>query len=102
PLVLLLGSAAVFVIPAALMLPWASVVRGADKGLDNTLSQSVRELLYIPVAADIKYKAKIFIDMFVNKFATGFGAALFLALRAVRHFDYREARTWPSSGRSGS
>jgi len=92
PLVLLLGSAAVFVIPAALMLPWASVVRGADKGFDNTLSQSVRELLYIPVAADIKYKAKIFIDMFVNKFATGFGAALFLALRAVRHFDYREGQ----------
>lgn len=92
PLVLLLGSSAVFVIPAGLMLPWASVVRGADKGFDNTLSQSVRELLYIPVAADIKYKAKIFIDMFVNKFATGFGAALFLALRAVRHFDYREGQ----------
>jgi ATP:ADP antiporter, AAA family len=89
PLVLLLGSAAVFVIPAALMLPWVSVVRGADKGFDNTLSQSVRELLYIPVAADIKYKAKIFIDMFVSKFATGFGALLFLGLQAVRHFNYR-------------
>ncbi len=92
PLVLLLGSAAVFVVPAALLLPWASVVRGADKGFDNTLSQSVRELLYIPVPQDVKYKAKMFIDMFVSKFATGFGAVLFLALRAVRHFDYREGQ----------
>lgn len=92
PVVLLLGSAAVFVIPATLMLAWASLVRGADKGFDNTLSQSVRELLYIPVPADIKYKAKIFIDMFVNKFATGFGAGLYLVLRAVRHFDYREGQ----------
>jgi membrane-associated phospholipid phosphatase len=49
----------------------------------------VRELLYIPVPADIKYKAKIFIDMFINKFATGFGAGLFLVLRSVRKFDYR-------------
>ena len=92
PLVLLLGSAAAFLIPAALVLPWASAVRGADKGFDNTLSQSVRELLYIPVPQEVKYKAKIFIDMFVSKFATGFGAVLFLGLRAVRHFDYREGQ----------
>ncbi|HOW86310.1 MAG TPA: Npt1/Npt2 family nucleotide transporter [Candidatus Aminicenantes bacterium] len=89
PLALLLGSAAVFVIPAVLALPWASLVRGADKGFDNTLSQSVRELLYIPVPADVKYRAKIFIDMFVSKFATGCGALVFLGLRAVRNFDYR-------------
>jgi ATP:ADP antiporter, AAA family len=92
PLVLVLGSAAAFVIPAALLLPWASAVRGADKGFDNTLSQSVRELLYIPVPQDVKYKAKMFIDMFVSKFATGLGAVLFLALRAVRNFDYREGQ----------
>lgn len=89
PVVLLLGSAAVFVIPAGAMLVWAWVARGADKGFDNTLSQSVRELLYVPVASDVKYRAKIFIDIFVNKFATGIGAGLWLLLNYFRRFAYR-------------
>src|SRR5512137_1776338 len=39
--------------------------------------------------ADINYKAKLFIDMFVSKFATGFGAALFMVLQGVRNFNSR-------------
>ena len=89
PVLLLLGSAAVFLIPVGAMLAWACFVRGSDKTFDNTLSQSVRELLYIPVSADVKYRAKLFIDMFVSKFATGLGAALFLLLYATRQFAYR-------------
>ena len=93
PLALLAGSLAVFLIPAGLLLAWACAVRGGDKAFDSTISQSVRELLYVPVPADVKYKGKIFIDMFVNKFATGLGAVLFLAFMAVRHFAYRETAT---------
>jgi len=89
PAVLLAASATVFLIPAGAMLIWALAVRGGDKMFDNTLSQSVRELLYVPVAADVKYKAKVFIDVFVNKFATGLAAGLFLVLQYVRQFDYR-------------
>ena len=89
PAFLLLGSAAVFMIPAGAMLAWACFVRGGDKTFDNTLSQSVRELLYIPVSSDIKYRAKLFIDMFVSKFATGLGAAIFLLLYYTRMFGYR-------------
>ncbi len=89
PIVLLLGSAAVFLIPLGVMLAWAWTVRGSDKLFDNTLSQSVRELLYVPVAPEFKYRAKIFIDMFVSKFATGFGAALYLALFYVLQFEFR-------------
>ncbi|NTV81640.1 MAG: hypothetical protein HGA24_09490, partial [Candidatus Aminicenantes bacterium] len=89
PAFLLLVSASVFVIPAGLMLAWVLASRGGDKVFDNTLSQSVRELLYVPVRGEVKYKAKIFIDMFVNKFATGLGAGIFLVLQAVRHFDSR-------------
>jgi ATP:ADP antiporter, AAA family len=80
PLLLLLGSAAVVAVPAALLLGWSTALKGADKGLENTLGQSVRELLYIPVPADIKYKAKTFIDLFVNKFAGGLGAVLILLI----------------------
>ena len=90
PAFLLIGTAAVFLIPAGALLAWAWVVRGGDKTFDNTLSQSVRELLYVPVAADIKFRAKIFIDMFVSKFATGLGAALFLAVYHIRQFAYRD------------
>jgi len=97
PAFLLAGSLAVFLVPAGLILIWACAIRGADKTFDNTISQSVRELLYIPVPADVKYKGKIFIDMFVNKFATGLGAALFLAFYGLRHFAYRDDETLGSA-----
>jgi AAA family ATP:ADP antiporter len=89
PALLLAVSATVFLIPVGAMLVWTCATRGVDKMFDNTLSQSVRELLYIPVAREVKYRAKIFIDMFVSKFATGSAAVLWLALTAVRNFDYR-------------
>jgi len=90
PVFLLLGSAAVFIVPATFMLGWAVAVKGADKSFENTFSQSVRELLYIPVPAELKYKAKAFIDMFVNKFANGLGALLILFLLNVLRADYRQ------------
>ena len=89
PVLLLGGSAAVFAVPAAALMVWAGLLRGGDKIFDNTISQSVRELLYIPVPAEVKYKAKLFIDMFVNKLATGLGAALFLVLYNVRGLAYK-------------
>ncbi len=89
PVVLLLGSLSVFALPVGLLMVWASLVRGGDKIFDNTLGQSVRELLYIPVPDEIKFKAKIFIDMFVNKFAVGLGAGLFLLLYHASRFAYK-------------
>jgi ATP/ADP translocase len=89
PLVLFVGSLSVFLIPAGGLMIWACFIRGSDKAFDTTISQSVRELLYIPIPADIKYKAKIFIDMFVSKFATGLGAGLYLLFFNVFAFIYR-------------
>jgi AAA family ATP:ADP antiporter len=80
PAVLFLGAGAVFLVPAGRLLLWAVPVKGLDKSLTHTLSQSVRELLYIPVAAAEKFKAKAFIDMFVNKFADGLAAVILLLL----------------------
>jgi len=40
-------------------------------------------LLYIPIPLEIKYKAKVFIDMFVNKLARGIGALLILLTFSV-------------------
>ena len=86
PSVLCLGTLAVFLFPAAGLILWACFIRGSDKTLDNTVSQSVRELLYMPIHPSIKYEAKIFIDMFVNKLAVGFGAALVFILYRVPSF----------------
>jgi AAA family ATP:ADP antiporter len=91
PLVLLLGTVPVFALSAAAVTTlagrsWAMGMRGADKMFDNTISQSVRELLYIPIPAEIKYKAKVFIDMFVNKFALAFGAVIYWVLYRVSSF----------------
>lgn len=91
PSVLLLGSLAVFLIPVSGLLVWACLIRGSERAFDTTISQSVRELLYIPVPADIKYKAKMFIDMFVNKFGAGLGAALyFLCYHALFFATYQQ------------
>ena len=68
PLFLLIGSVAFFLYP---IFPMAVLLKGSDKSLAHSLSQSVRELLYIPIPPDIKYKAKVFIYMFMNKFAKG-------------------------------
>ncbi|MDH4198663.1 MAG: hypothetical protein OEW05_14705, partial [Candidatus Aminicenantes bacterium] len=64
--------------PAGAVLIWAGLLRGSDKVFDNSLNQSARELLYMPLAADVKYKAKVFIDIFVNKSASGLAAILLL------------------------
>jgi AAA family ATP:ADP antiporter len=98
PLVLLLGTVPIFALTAAAAATavtaaggrlWAMGLRGADRSFDITINQSVRELLYIPIPAEIKYKAKVFIDMFVNKFALGFGAVIYWVLYRAASFAER-------------
>lgn len=90
PFFLIIGSASLFFVPMAFLIYWAVMIKGGDKSLAHSLSQSVRELLYIPISPDIKYKAKVFIDMFVNKFAKGFGAILILLFFSLLHFTLRQ------------
>jgi ATP/ADP translocase len=90
PFLLLLGSLAIFSIPAAGMLYWAVTIKGLDKSLSHSLSQSVREVLYIPVPQDIKYKAKVFIDMFLNKFADGLAGLVLVGVSAFIDLSARD------------
>lgn len=87
PFFLLIGSLTVFFIPAYFLIYWAVLIKGSDKSLSHTLSQSVRELLYIPISPEIKYRAKVFIDMFVNKLAEGLGALLLLLPLAFKEIS---------------
>ncbi|MHB8054818.1 MAG: Npt1/Npt2 family nucleotide transporter [Candidatus Aminicenantales bacterium] len=90
PIVLALGSAAVFVVPAAGLTAWAVLVKGADKGLTHTFSQATREILYLPVPRDVMARVKMTIDMFVSKSGEALASLLqvvfgvFLAFEAAR------------------
>ena len=90
PFFLLLGSVAIFALPVAVHLFWAIYIKGADKSLAHSLNQSVKELLYIPIPLEIKYKSKVFIDMFVCKFAKGIGAVFLLIALTLFHFTYTQ------------
>jgi len=75
PAILFLCSCGIFFAPVLLM---AILIKGSDKSLSYSINQSVRELLYIPIHPKVKYKAKIFIDMFLNRFAKGIGALILM------------------------
>jgi len=82
PLVLLLGSAGIGIVAFASIIP-AILIKASDKSLAYSLNQSVRELLYIPISVEQKYKSKIFIDMFLNRFAKGLGAVILWILLLI-------------------
>ena len=77
PLILLLGSLGIAVF---VTIYFAIIIKGSDKALAYSLNQSARELLYIPISPELKYKAKIFIDMFLNRFAKGIGAVILMII----------------------
>jgi HEAT repeat protein len=89
PVVLLIGVAAVPFAAAAAALPWAVAVKGADKSLTHTFSQSTREILYVPVPSDVRAKAKPFIDMFLNKLGDGTAALLIAGSMALFGEDWK-------------
>jgi len=81
PAVLLAMSLGIAVRPDLLWL--ALGIKGSDKALSYSLNQSARELLYIPVVPELKYRAKIFIDMFLNRFSKAVGGLVLIVLILV-------------------
>ncbi|MCK4760328.1 MAG: MFS transporter, partial [Candidatus Aminicenantes bacterium] len=75
PLMLLLCACGIYVWPIFYL---AIAIKASDKSLSFSLNQFTRELLYIPISPELKYKAKVFIDMFLNRFAKGLGALLLM------------------------
>jgi ATP/ADP translocase/HEAT repeat protein len=87
PLVLLLCFLGIGI---AATLVMAIIIKGSDKSLSYSINRSARELLYIPISPDIKYKAIIFIDMFVDRFSKGIGAVVLLIIMSFGIQDYTE------------
>ncbi|MBI3400336.1 MAG: MFS transporter [Acidobacteria bacterium] len=65
---------------------WATTVaRVSDTALRYTADKTTREILFMPLPTELKYKAKPFVDVAVDRFAKGAGAALALLI-AIKVF----------------
>lgn len=77
PAALLTGSAAFLMVPA---LSVGSLLNTADNGFSYSINQSAKEALYVPATRDEKYKAKAFIDMFVQRTAKAIAVVISLGV----------------------
>ena len=60
---------------------WApGLARVLDQSLRYTVDKTTREILFLPLPADIKLKAKSFVDVTVDRGAKAAGALLLLVL----------------------
>ncbi len=91
PVAALLGSTGFLLAPLLLV---GSFLNTADNGFSYSINQSAKEVLYVPTTPDEKYKAKAFIDMFIQRFAK----ALAVGLSLLITFSFRgfESVRWLS------
>ncbi|MCH7781781.1 MFS transporter [candidate division KSB1 bacterium] len=75
PLGLILGSAAMFLMPGLIA---GVLLRGADGSLKYSIDKTGRELLFLPVPIEVKNRVKIFIDVIVDRWARGLSAGFIL------------------------
>jgi AAA family ATP:ADP antiporter len=87
PIILLLCFSGIGIAASLLM---AIIIKGSDKSLSYSINRSARELLFIPVSPELKYKAIVFIDMFVDRFAKGIGAVVLMIILSFGIREYRE------------
>jgi ATP/ADP translocase/CRP-like cAMP-binding protein len=70
------GAAALVLFNRALWAP--SIGRIVDTSLRYTIDKTSREVLFLPLPLDLKYRAKPFIDVTMDRFAKGVGALMIL------------------------
>jgi len=80
PVVALAGSVGFMIFPILWM---GSLLNTADNGFSYSINQSAKEVLYVPTTRDEKYKAKAFIDMFVQRFAKALAVGLSLVITTI-------------------
>jgi AAA family ATP:ADP antiporter len=74
-----LGSTAIMILATGAL--WApQVARVLDSTFRYTVDKTTREILFLPLPADLKYRAKPFIDVTVDRFSKALAALLMLVL----------------------
>ena len=86
PVAILGGTIGFVILPSLLFVGFMSV---SDNALNYSINQSAKEALYTPTTQDEKYKAKSFIDMFVQRAAKVASVVLNLGLTALVITDPR-------------
>ena len=71
-------SGVIMLLNAALWAPM--MARVLDQSLRYTVDKTTREILYMPLSDEIKYEAKPFVDVTIDRFAKGLTAVLLLVL----------------------
>ena len=80
PVTIAMGSSAFLVFPVL----WAgSLLNTADNGFSYSINQSAKEALYVPTSAAVKYRAKAFIDMFIQRLAKALAVVISLGITFV-------------------
>lgn len=80
PVVMLAATLGFAFLPVVAM---AIVLAASDRGLNYSLQQAVKESLYVPLPDVQKYKAKAFIDVFVDRAGKALSSVALLAIIAV-------------------
>lgn len=80
PVAALAGSMGFMALPILVM---GSALNTLDNGFSYSINQSAKEALYVPTTRDEKYKAKAFIDMFVQRFAKAVAVGVSLGITMV-------------------
>ena len=80
PAAVLLASAGFAAVP---LLWMGSFLNTADNGFSYSINQSAKEALYVPTSRDEKYRAKAFIDMFVQRFAKAIAVGISLLITTI-------------------
>lgn len=91
PLMAMIGSLAFMAFP---VLWVGSFLNTADNGFSYSINQSAKEALYVPTSRDEKYKAKAFIDMFVQRFAKAIAVGVSLTITSI--FTHYSSIRWLS------
>ncbi len=81
PIMIAFGSLGFFIVPSLL---FATIMSASDNSLNYSIQQSAKEALYTPTPRDVKYKAKAFIDMFIQRGAKA--VAVFLNIGMAVYF----------------
>jgi len=80
PVAITFGAMGFLIVPGLLFV---TIMSASDNSLNYSINQSAKETLYTPLDQDAKYKAKAFIDMFVQRFAKVLAVILNLVVAAM-------------------
>lgn len=80
PIAIFTGSLAFLILPALWI---GSSLNTIDNGFSYSINQSAKETLYVPASTAEKYKAKAFIDMFIQRFAKSLAVGVSLVVTSL-------------------